>query len=483
LSNFGGGTGDAIEMAVQLIGTTGSRRLELTTNNYSAETPTIGKRVFLNGLSNRGSSVGSITLNGSGNCANPSVLSSLSVPTVIVSSDADCIQTALGIADCAVYTQDIEGVGTNSVNGSGGTVDLNNATYSQSFAISKSVAFTNGITTSGTVTLRRGAAVTGLTNFTNTVNLEQCSAFAGAAHPNPQDGIAIATNLGSGVVNIAGYGTASDGVNANGVWSFSNINVNKDVEIRGNYHSTSASDLTCALLAGNSLPLANVSRNANLETVIGTHDGSSLSIANPVFNVTTNGASIKGFTVRNVGSASSNSFVRIVGTASNVEVNNNIVTGSASAGTVIGLVHDDNAGDKSNIDISNNHYATSSTSQNVILLNRLRDGASASAITNNVVSGNFGASIALEFRDIVNTVTDGFIVRNNWVNASASSHAIHFWSVGANTLNGILVEQNHFRGGFVGLSLNTSIQQDQTYSEFVKTISETTVQVSELTAI
>jgi hypothetical protein len=458
LNNFGGGSGDAIEMAVQLIGTVGSRRLELTTNNHSSETPSIGKRVFLNGLNNRGTSVAAITLSGSGNCTEPSVLRNLSVPTVIVNSDADCIQTALGIADCAVYTQDIEGVGTNSVNGSGGTVNLNNAVFTQSFAISKSVAFTNGNSTSGTVTLRRGAAVTGLTNFTNTVNLEQCSAFAGAAHPNPQDGIAIATNLGSGVVNIAGYGTASDGVNANGVWSFSNINVNKDVEIRGNYHSTSASDLTCALLAGNSLPLANVSRIANLETVIGTHDGTSLSVANPIFNVTTNGASIKGFTVRNVGSASSNSFVRIVGTASNVEVHNNIVTGTVSAGSVIGLVHDDNGGNKSNIDISNNHYATSSVSQNAILLNRLRDGASASATTNNVISGDFGSSIALEFRDIDNTVADGLIIRNNWVNASASSHAIHFWSVGANTLNGILVEQNHFRGGFVGLSLNTSNQ-------------------------
>jgi hypothetical protein len=62
----------------------------------------------------------------------------------------------------------------------------------------------------------------------------------------------------------------------------------------------------------------------------------------------------------------------------------------------------------------------------------------------------------LEFRDIDNTVTDGFIVRNNWVNASANSHGMHFWSVGANTLDGILVEQNHFRGGFVGISMNTS---------------------------
>lgn len=455
LNNFGGGSGDAIEMAVQLIGTTGSRRLELTTNNHSTETPSIGKRVFLNGLNNRGTSVGAITLNGSGNCTDPSVLRNLSVPTVIVNSDADCIQTALGIADCSVYTQDIEGVGTNSTNGSGGTVNLNSAAYTQSFAISKSVAFTNAISTTGTVTLRRGAAVTGMNNFTNTVNLEQCTAFAGANHPNPQDGIAIA-NPTTGIVNITGYGTASDGVNANGVWSFSNIDVNKDVEIRGNYHSISATDLTCALLAGNTLPLVNTARNANLETVIGTHDGTTLTIANPIFRVTTSGPSIKGFTVRNVGSATQNALVRVIGTSSNIEVNNNIVTGSVTAGSVIPLVNDDNAGNKSNIDISDNHYAPSSASQNAISLNRLRDGASASATTNNVISGNFGASIALEYRDIVNTVSNGLIVRNNWVNASASSHGIHFWSVGANSLNGILVEQNHFRGAFVGLSLNTS---------------------------
>ena len=456
LSNFGGGTGDAIEMSLQLIGTSGSRRLELLQANHTTETPTINKRVYVNGLTGRGTTVGTTTLFGSGNCTEPSVLRNLNLANAIVNSDADCIQTALGLAGCTTYTQDIEGVGTNSTNGSGGTVNLNNVAYTQNIDIAKSVTFTNKLSTTGTVTLRKGAAVTGLNNFTNTVNLEQCVSFAGASHPNPEDGIAIANTV-TGVVNIAGYG-AADASTGNGVWSFSNINVNKDVDIRGNYHSTSASDLTCALLAGNSLPLVNVSRIANLETVIGTHDGTSLSVANPIFNVTTNGASIKGFTVRNVGSASSNSFVRIVGTASNVEVHNNIVTGTVSAGSVIGLVHDDNGGNKSNIDISNNHYATSSVSQNAILLNRLRDGASASATTNNVISGDFGASIALEFRDIDNTVADGLIIRNNWVNASANSHAIHFWSVGANTLNGILVEQNHFRGGFVGLSLNTSNQ-------------------------
>jgi len=458
LNNFGGGSGDAIEMAIQLIGTTGSRRLELTTNNHSTETPSIGKRVFLNGLNNRGTSVGAITLSGSGNCTDPSVLRSLSAPTVIVNSDADCIQTALGIADCSVYTQDIEGVGTNSTNGSGGTVDLNNAAYTQSFAISKSVAFANTATTTGTVTLRRGAAVTGLNSFTNTVNLEQCSSFAGAGHPNPQDGIAIAiTN--SGVVNIAGYGTASDGVNANGVWQFNNINVNKDIEIRGNYHSTSATSMTCALIAGTSLPSISGLRNANLETVIGTHDASTYSTGgNPIFTISSSGAAIKGFTLRNTSSATQKALVRIDGTSSNIEVANNIVSGTVSAGKILALVDDNNGGAKSNIDIYDNHYSTSALSDYAILLRVLRDGASATAITNNVVNGLFGSLIALEFRDIDNTVADGFIVRNNWVKATANSHAIHFWSVGASTLNGILVEQNHFRGGFVGLSLNTSNQ-------------------------
>ena len=458
LSNFGGGTGDAIEMALQLIGTSGSRRMELTTNNHLGETPTITKRAFINGLANRGTSVGNITLNGSGDCSNPSVLRNLSLANATVLTNADCIQTALGIADCSVYTQDIEGVGTNSTNGSGGTVNLSGVPFTQSFAISKSVTFLGKNSTSGTVTLRRGATVlsNSLDDFTNTVNLEQCTSFTGAANPSPQDGIAIA-NTGTGIVNIAGYGIASSGVTANGVWSFSNIDVNKDVDIRGNYHSTSATDLTCALLAGSSLPLINGARVEGSETVIGTFDGATLTVTDPIFKVTTSGPSIKGFTVRNVGSASQNAFVKVIGTSSNIEVNNNIVKGSVSAGnTVIGLVHDDNAGNKSNIDISNNHYATSSTSQNVVLLRRLRDGASATALTNNVVSGDFGVSTALEFADIVNTVTDGLTIRNNWVNASASSHGIHFWSTGANTLNGILVEQNQFRGGFVGLSLNTS---------------------------
>ncbi len=94
-----------------------------------------------------------------------------------------------------------------------------------------------------------------------------------------------------------------------------------------------------------------------------------------------------------------------INTSSNVEVNNNIVSGSVTAGSVIPLVNDDNAGNKSNIDIANNYYAPSSASQNAISLNRLRDGATASAITSNVVSGDFGSSIALEFRDIDNTVT------------------------------------------------------------------------------
>ena len=456
LNNFGGGSGDAIEMAVQLIGTVGSRRLELTTNNHSSETPSIGKRVFLNGLNNRGTSVGAITLNGSGNCTDPSVLRNLSAPTVIVNSDADCIQTALGIADCAVYTQDIEGVGTNSVNGSGGTVNLNSALFTQSFAISKSVAFTNGNSTSGTVTLRRGAAVTGLTNFTNTVNLEQCSAFAGAAHPNPQDGIAIATNLGSGVVNIAGYGTASDGVNANGVWSFSNINVSKDVEIRGNYHSTSPTNLTCLLLSGMQIPLVNVARNPNLETVIGTHDGTTLTIANPIFTVTTSGPSIKGFTARNVGTSVANALVRIDGASSNVEVTNNIVTGSVTAGNVIGLVNDNNAGTKSNIDISDNHVSTTGLTYSVISLNDLNNGAGIiSSISNNVIHGFFVNARAMELSNFTNNANNGITLTNNWVKSGLGT-GLRLTSAGLNTLNGILAERNNFNFCTKGIEIVTS---------------------------
>ena len=455
LNNFGSGSGDAIEMAIQLIGTTGSRRLELTTINHSTETPSIGKRVFLNGLNNRTTLVGAITLSGSGNCTDPSVLRNLSAPTVIVNSDADCIQTALGIADCSVYTQDIEGVGTISTNGSGGTVDLNNAAYTQSFAISKSVAFTNANSTTGTVTLRRGAAVTGLDDFTNTVNLEQCTAFAGANHPNPQDGIAIA-NPTTGVVNITGYGTASDGVNANGVWSFSNINVNKDVEIRGNYHSISPTNLTCLLLSGMQIPLVDVARNANLETVIGKHDGTTLTIANPIFRVTTSGPSIKGFTARNVGTSVPNALVRIDGASSNVEVTNNIVTGSVTAGNVIGLINDNNAGTKSNIDVSDNHVSTTGLTYSVISLNDLNNGAGIiSSISNNVIHGFFVNTRAMELSNFTNNANNGITLTNNWVKSGLGT-GLRLTSAGLNTLNGILAERNNFNFCTKGIEIVTS---------------------------
>jgi hypothetical protein len=323
LANFGG-SGDAIDMAQQLIGSTGSSRMELTTSSHSAETPTISKRVYLNGLSNRGTTVGTITLSGSGNCTNPSVLRNLSAATVTVNSNADCIQTALGIANCTDYTQNIEGVGTSSANGSGGTVNLNSAAYTQNIDIAKSVTFTNATTTSGIVTLRRGANVlAGLSNFAPTVNLEQCATFSGATNPDPQQAVTIVNNSGSGIVNIAGYGEGpvGTGTAANGLWNFNNINVTKDIEIRGNYHSTSATSLDCAALAGSTVPSLNSLRNINNETTIG-HHTSTYSVSNAIFNVSSNGASIKGFRLKNVGSSSFNAFVKITGTASNIEVTN-----------------------------------------------------------------------------------------------------------------------------------------------------------------
>jgi len=102
LTNYGG---QAINMALNLIGTSGSRRLTLTSSNPT-ETPTINKRVFIEGNANRGSSVGTITLNGSGNCPvggsdASSVLRNLNVATVNVTNLSDCIQTALGrVTDC-----------------------------------------------------------------------------------------------------------------------------------------------------------------------------------------------------------------------------------------------------------------------------------------------------------------------------------------------------------------------------------------------
>jgi hypothetical protein len=454
LSNYGA-PGDAIEMSLQLIGTSGSRRLELLQANHTTETPTINKRVYVNGLTGRGTTVGTTTLSGSGNCTDPSVLRNLNLANAIVNSDADCIQTALGLAGCTTYTQDIEGVGTNSTNGSGGTVDLNNVAYTQNIDIAKSVTFTNKLSTTGTVTLRKGAAVTGLNNFTNTVNLEQCVSFAGASHPNPEDGIAIA-NTTTGVVNIAGYG-AADASTGNGVWSFSNINVNKDVEIRGNYHSTSASDLTCALLAGSSLPLVNpLIRIPSSETVIGTFDGSTLTVTNPIFKVTTSGPSIKGFTVRNVGTAVANALVRIDGASSNVEVTNNIVTGSVTAGNVIGLVNDNNAGTKSNIDVSDNHVSTTGLTHSAIYLRDLNNGAGIiSSISNNVINGQFVNQLAVELSNFTNNANSGITLSNNWVKSSLGT-GLKLTSVGPNTLNGIIVERNNFRESGSGVFILTA---------------------------
>lgn len=209
LTNF---NGNAINMALLLINSsTGSSKLKLTIANYAAETATLDTRVYMYGLANRGSSTGTITLNGSGNCASPSKLVDINVSNMVVASINDCIQTTLGEA----ASQSNQGVGTSASNGSGGTVNISGLTYSQDVEIAKSVAFTNAtqpLSAGNNVTLRRGAAPTGLSSFTMGVYMNQASSWSGATNPSPVDAMTIvqSDNGGSSFIAFAGYGTTDN---------------------------------------------------------------------------------------------------------------------------------------------------------------------------------------------------------------------------------------------------------------------------------
>ncbi len=331
LSNYGG---NAIDMALRLIGNSGSRRLELTQPSYSAELPTINKRVYINGLPNRGTVVAGggaygdwLILNGSGDCNNPSVLRNLSLNKIYMPNSNDCIQTALGIADCSVYTQNLEGVGTNATNGSGGIIDLNAQPFNnQHVDIAKNVVFAwaNNIG-NNTLTLRRGADVAGLNDWANEVSLEQCSTFVGAQNPSMQQAVTFVKS--NGTVTIAGYGNnpLGSGTDPNGVWQFNNITINKDITING--QNTGAKTSNCA---------ADGSSIASNETVIGGHDGSSTySTSNPIFLIGNNGITISGITFANInataGTAANRYAIRNNGAYNDVTISNNMLLGTSAS--------------------------------------------------------------------------------------------------------------------------------------------------------
>jgi hypothetical protein len=194
-------------MAQQFINpNSGSRRMNFNNpafNTFASQNARIWKRVFVNGLDNRGTQTGIIRLMGSGNCDRfsadaSSVLRNLSVTQVDVDGVNDCIQTAIGrLTNCNVSNQDIEGAGTNATTGAGGTVNLPNIAFNQNVEIAKSITINEGsAVTNGAVTLRRGAIVLGtIDGFTNTVNMNQCySAHAAGVNPNPQDAVTLAIN-------------------------------------------------------------------------------------------------------------------------------------------------------------------------------------------------------------------------------------------------------------------------------------------------
>jgi hypothetical protein len=331
--------GGSIEMGQQFINPTlGSRRMNFTNptfGEFAGEDAAIYKRVFVNGLADRGTQTGIIRLQGSGNCQTSgpdesSVLRNLSITQVDVATNTDCIQTAIGrVISCDVSNQDLEGAGTNSTNGSGGTVNLFNNTFTQNIEIAKEVTINEGsATNNGAVILRRGAIVLGtIGDFTNTVNMNQCyPAHSNGLNPDPYDGIDIATAV-SGTVNFAGYGSANpvgQGSEARGVWQFNNVGVNKDVTINGQNSGTKTSNC-----AANGLSIA------SNETVIGGSDAITYSTTDPIFLINSNGVTISGLAFTNINATAAGAAdryaIRNNGAFNGVTISNNLLVGTSAS--------------------------------------------------------------------------------------------------------------------------------------------------------
>jgi len=481
LSNFGGGTGEAIEMALQLIGTSGSRRLELTTNGHGAETPLINKRVFLNGLSNRGSATGTITLDGSGNCLAggadaSSVLRNLNVATVDVYNLTDCIQTAMGrVVDCDNSSQHIEGVGTNATNGSGGTVNLSPSAggFNQNLEIAKTVTLNQAnvilgqspwSVNTGTLTLRRGANVGGTASlFADQIVMTQCfSAHTiGALNPIMSQAMTLVGTGANRSITLTGYGNtnplATAGNSLRGVWQFNNITINKDVDIKGTYAGISSNNLTtdCSLLSSATPPSVNAARNLSVETVIGGHTTNEYATGtDKIFNITNSGASVDGISFRNITGGGTQSAVYINAGLSSVSVNNNILDSDKS--NSFGLVQNDISGASlSDIDVKNNHIlVTTNNMGSPISLGNLTNASGQNEIIGNAADvQNAGTGVVMWLQSVNGGSSTGTLVSQNWFKGG-TSHGI-FMLANAIGLNGITVEKNRLRNGFgQGLEIN-----------------------------
>ena len=473
LTNF---NGNAIDMALVLINsTTGSSKLKLTTANYAAENPTLNTRVYLYGLANRGSSTGTITLNGSGDCSAASKLVDINVSNMVVASINDCIQTTLGEA----ASQSNQGVGTSSVNGSGGTVSLSNLTYSQNVEIAKSVTFTNAtqpLSAGNSVTLRRGAAPTGLSSFSMGVYMNQESSWSGATNPSPVDAMTIVRSDagGSSFIEFAGYGTTDNagapltGSSAGGIWQFNNLLVTKSVALRGQQYLLGATDFTnCNTINIDLEPSYNSNRNSSLETVIGSGSSTYSVGTNPVFDIQADNVSIIGFQFNNITSsdATARAMVRDNNGYDNISVNNNIISVSGGPSNTPGLVLATNTSSSKDLwTINNNRIIASGFSNNTSPLIDFRNNGyfmSGNAtnpgllISENVINPTSTGSSVIALENISGTAESKIQVLNNYLNYANTSSLLLQSSGGASRMAGLLIKGNSVNTfGTSGLNIN-----------------------------
>jgi Secretion system C-terminal sorting domain len=479
LINF---NGNAIDMSLQLINSnSGSSKLALTKVGgvYSTENPTINTRVYMYGLANRGSSTGTITLNGSGDCASPSKLLDLSVTNIVVATINDCIQTSLGDA----ASQSNQGVGTSSSDGSGGTVDLSNLTYSQDVEIAKSVAFTNAMlpqSAGNYVTLRRGASPTGLTDFSMHVYMNQSSSWTSASNPVPTDAMSIvrSDNGGASIIDIAGYGTTDNsgapltGSSAGGVWQFNNVLVTKSVVIRGEHYNYGATDYTdCSVLDVDVVPSYNSLRNLSSETVIGSGSSTYSVGFNPVFDIQTDNVDILGFQFSNISSSNTTAraMVRDNNGYDNISVNNNIISISGAPTNIPGLVLASNTTSSKDLwTINNNRVIASGFSNNTLPLVDFRnDGNTMSGsatdagllISENVVNPSSTGASLIRLEDITGSGAEKIQVLNNYLNDAGENSLYLSTSGGVDRMQGLLIKGNSINtfgaaGTYSGLNIN-----------------------------
>ena len=476
--------GGSIEMAQQFINpTSGSRRMNFTNptfNEFSSENARIYKRVFVDGLANRGTQTGTIRLDGSGNCLASgvdasSVLRNLSTTNIVVVNLTDCIQTALGrVVDCDISNQNIEGVGTNSSNGSGGTVDIAPALaagdFNQNLEIAKSVILNEAASVSlgnGALTLRRGAVVSGSASFfARNVVMTQCFPAHNPGFPANPSMVEAMTLVGTGpgnTITLTGYGNTNGvavaGNSPRGVWHFDNITVNRHVEIKGTNANVSSNLLTtdCSLLSSSSFPGVNAARNLAIETVIGGEGTNAyVSAGDKIFNIVNSGASINGISFRNIIGSGLQTAVWINAGLNDVSVLNNIL--NSNWANSFGLVQNDISGAPlSNIDVKNNHILVTLGAMGApISLGNLNNASGQNEIIGNAANvQNAGTGVVMWLQSVNGSSSTGTLVSNNWFRGG-TSHGI-FMLTNAVGLNGITVEKNRLSNGFgQGLEINVS---------------------------